>query len=169
MRLFSPPSTACSHFFEKFLFYRGIGNFPLPFEASFSDINEIEMTNTGTDPIASVFLVIGDGTPESVRFSYLSSLEGGETSQFTLTGTSGSFDELLAAVTQSLVETGLYQKEAESMVATWKDSWFLEPGTRLFYVVPERDHGGTVAVDDLTATGRDRANSGRSPGDDVTD
>lgn len=125
------------HFFEKFLFYRGIGNFSLPFEATFSSNDEIQMTNTGTDPIASVFLVIGDGTPESVRFSYLSSLEGGETSQFTLTGTSGSFDELLAAVTQSLVETGLYQKEAESMVATWKDSWFLEPGTRLFYVVPE--------------------------------
>ncbi len=132
------PFYGVSHFFEKFLFYRGIGNFPLPFEASFNGINEIEMTNTGTDPIASVFLVIGDGTPESVRFSYLSSLQSSETSQFTLTGTSGSLDELLAAVTQSLVETGLYQKEAESMVATWKDSWFLEPGTRLFYVVPER-------------------------------
>ncbi|HSL71336.1 MAG TPA: hypothetical protein VK864_13900 [Longimicrobiales bacterium] len=34
-----------------------------------------------------------------------------------------------------LVKTGLFQKEAEAMIATWGDSWF-EEGTRVFYIVP---------------------------------
>jgi len=33
------------------------------------------------------------------------------------------------------VEAGLYAKEAEAMVETWRDSWF-EEGTRVFYLVP---------------------------------
>jgi hypothetical protein len=35
----------------------------------------------------------------------------------------------------NLVEFGLYRKEAEPMVETWRDSWF-EEGIRLFYIVP---------------------------------
>lgn len=34
-----------------------------------------------------------------------------------------------------LVASGLYQKEAQAMVATWRDSWF-EEGVRVFYLVP---------------------------------
>src|SRR5205085_1139126 len=34
-----------------------------------------------------------------------------------------------------LVADGLYEKEAQAMVDTWRDSWF-EEGSRLIYVVP---------------------------------
>ena len=33
---------------------------------------------------------------------------------------------------------GLYEKEAWSMVNTWRQSWFGEEGTRLFYILPQR-------------------------------
>ena len=36
-----------------------------------------------------------------------------------------------------LVAQGLFPKEAEAMVETWKDSWF-EEGMRLIYIVPSR-------------------------------
>lgn len=38
-----------------------------------------------------------------------------------------------------LVAAGLYRREADAMVETWRDSWF-EVGSRIFYLVP----GATV-------------------------
>ena len=34
-----------------------------------------------------------------------------------------------------LVSAGLFPKEAEAMIETWRDSWF-EEGTRIIYLVP---------------------------------
>jgi hypothetical protein len=34
-----------------------------------------------------------------------------------------------------LVGQGLYAREAQAMIDTWRDSWF-EEGTRIFYIVP---------------------------------
>jgi hypothetical protein len=35
----------------------------------------------------------------------------------------------------ALIRNGLYLREAQAMVETWRDSWF-EEGTRLIYIVP---------------------------------
>ena len=40
------------------------------------------------------------------------------------------------ALVRSLVEEGLYEKEARAMVNTWQDSWFQEDGLRVLYLVP---------------------------------
>src|SRR5262249_19587527 len=37
-----------------------------------------------------------------------------------------------------LTQGGLYDREAQAMLDTWKDSWF-EEGARLLYVVPRED------------------------------
>jgi hypothetical protein len=46
----------------------------------------------------------------------------------------------VAALRQSmkaeLVAAGLFDDEAEAMLAAWNDSYFRKPGTRLFYMVP---------------------------------
>ena len=39
---------------------------------------------------------------------------------------------------RTLVDQGLYPREAAAMIQTWRDSWF-EEGTRLFYIVPKAD------------------------------
>ena len=39
---------------------------------------------------------------------------------------------------RSMVDEGLYEKEARAMVATWKGSWLDEPGTRVLYLLPRR-------------------------------
>ena len=36
---------------------------------------------------------------------------------------------------QVLVSSGLYEKEADAMIKTWRDSWF-EEGMRIFYILP---------------------------------
>jgi hypothetical protein len=45
------------------------------------------------------------------------------------------FPALRAQLVQMLTTAGLYRKEADAMVDTWRDSWF-EEGTRVFYMVP---------------------------------
>src|SRR6185295_14500982 len=48
----------------------------------------------------------------------------------------GDLRALFADLENILVERGLYRKEAQAMIETWRDSWF-EEGTRLFYIVPQ--------------------------------
>jgi hypothetical protein len=43
----------------------------------------------------------------------------------------------LAELERILIARGLYPKEAQAMLNTWRDSWFKE-GTRLFYIVPAK-------------------------------
>lgn len=45
-------------------------------------------------------------------------------------------EELAAAMSGSLVEAGLSADEAKAMVATWRDVWFAETGTRVLALMP---------------------------------
>jgi hypothetical protein len=47
----------------------------------------------------------------------------------------GSLDGLKQELADALVSQGLYRKEADAMIETWRDSWF-EEGMRVFYLVP---------------------------------
>jgi hypothetical protein len=49
----------------------------------------------------------------------------------------GSLEELRSALANSLIDSGLYRKEALAMLETWQNSWF-EEGMRVFYIVPHR-------------------------------
>src|SRR6202034_2654646 len=44
---------------------------------------------------------------------------------------------LIEELKRILVAQGLYPKEAQAMVETWRDSWF-EEGSRIIYIVPSR-------------------------------
>lgn len=41
------------------------------------------------------------------------------------------------SVKQALVASGLFEDEADAMIATWGDSYFGAPGMRLLYIVPK--------------------------------
>ncbi len=47
--------------------------------------------------------------------------------------------DLGALLVKNLTASGLYEKEARAMVATWDDAWFREEGSRLLYLVPRED------------------------------
>ena len=48
-----------------------------------------------------------------------------------------TFQHLRYDLENILVEQGLFLKEAQAMVETWRDSWF-EEGARLIYILPSR-------------------------------
>jgi len=117
--------------FEKFLFYRGVASFPAVLSAALADDGSVRLTNRGARPIPHVLLFENRGGAMSYRLG--GALEGSQT----LARASKTTDVagLRAELISMLTKTGLFQKEAEAMVATWGDSWF-EEGARIFYVVP---------------------------------
>lgn len=130
------PYTPAGDFFEKYLFYRGVGNFALPLTAVAHGAGRIEVSNSGTDSIRSLFLVTKRDNQLFVR-THAELVANGRVTMAE-GDTPKSMHDLGQLVVAALVAEGLYQKEAEAMVATWSDSWFAEEGTRLFYMLPAR-------------------------------
>jgi hypothetical protein len=117
---------------EKFLFYRGVGNLDLPLTVRLEG-ERLALNNVGRDPLATCIVFESrDG-----RMGYrVANPRDGE-----LTVERPALDQTREGIERELVtlltSEGLYEKEAQAMVATWRDSWF-EDGLRVFYVVPRR-------------------------------
>jgi hypothetical protein len=118
---------------EKFLFYRGLGNFTLPVTLTAEGGDQFAL-HAGNDVIHSAFLIRVEG--DRVRFSRYANATGVYPMQ--LSAETRSIADLSDAVARALVEEGLYEREARAMVKTWEDSWFREAGTgtRLLYTIP---------------------------------
>lgn len=120
--------------YEKFLFYRGLGSFTLPLELRALGEGRFRVSNSGSEAVRSLFLVHVD--QGRIHFTYSPVLGGGGSLMLRQASASSTKEQLGEAVVAALLETGLYEKEARSMVKTWQSSWFGEEGTRLFYVLP---------------------------------
>jgi hypothetical protein len=118
---------------EKFLFYRGVGNFKLPVRVEAKGSGHFTLTYSGKTPLHYAFLVqINDG---KVRFAQYDRVAG--TVNMTLPSQTSSLDDLSRQMELALVSDGLFEKEAMAMVKTWRSSWFGEEGTRVLYSVPQ--------------------------------
>jgi len=121
-------------FVEKFLFYRGVGNFELPLKLTALEDGQFTLENLGPLPIRSLFLV----TMDDHRLQYAKYDGIGPKERLDMTQSSGTAkrEDLEADLVSALTASGLYEKEALAMVKTWRSSWFDEQGTRLFYLLP---------------------------------
>jgi hypothetical protein len=117
---------------EKFLFYRGIGFFDLPLLVKLKD-DQVIVRSGEQDEIAQVILFENREGRSGWRIH--GALKGEATiARPTL---DKPVESLLREFEKTLVEQGLYEKEAAAMVKTWRDAWF-EEGLRVFYIVPRR-------------------------------
>ena len=124
---------------ERFLFYRGVGNFETPLRVRVADKDALILENTESEPLTDLFVLrveMGAGTFERVE-----SLSSGQPRVFPVNKPPGLGPlprvsrELGKEMQRSLVKHGLYAREAEAMVATWRDSWFEEDGVRVLYLL----------------------------------
>lgn len=118
---------------EKFLFYRGLADFDVPLSARADTTGSVTVSNLGSLPLPLVVLFENRGG--RIGFDVRQDLQA--TTSIARPSLGGSFDSLRVRLEQALVRTGLYEKEAKAMIATWKDSWF-EEGTRVFYLFPSQ-------------------------------
>jgi hypothetical protein len=126
---------------EKFLFYRGVGNFRAPLTVTQSgDGESITLQNTGGEDLRHLFIHrvhqgqgkflhvkrLGPGASETVKLQAGKNLSPLPTLRA----------DISRHLQQALVKEGLYEREASAMVKTWDDSWFAEQGLRVLYTLP---------------------------------
>jgi hypothetical protein len=134
VQLYDPATLMTSR--EKFLFYRGVGNFDLPLRLRSLGHDHFTLTHSGKTPIHYAFLVqIEPGG--AMRFARYDRIAGSV--DMTLPSQASTLDALSDDMTRALISDGLFDKEARAMVKSWKSSWFGEPGTRVLYSLPQGD------------------------------
>jgi hypothetical protein len=117
---------------EKFLFYRGFGNFDLPLSVRLKD-DRVVVRSAWPDEVAQVILFENREGRSGWRIH--GPLNGEAAIARPELGQ--PVEPLLREFEKTLVGQGLYEKEAAAMVKTWRDSWF-EEGLRVFYILPRR-------------------------------
>ena len=116
---------------EKFLFYRGVGQFQAPVSATVQTDGKTTVWTRGA-PIGDVVMF------ENRRGATAYEVHHVTGDRVTLERPSPEEASTPHRdLVRILVAQGLYKKEAEAMVDTWSDSWF-EEGARLLYVVPRQ-------------------------------
>lgn len=145
-----PTETAPSHYYtarqtdadpirvgakpEKFLFYRGVGQFQPPLSAVARSDGGADVKNRRGQPLGNVILFENHGGAMTFTSAHLTSASA-MLPRPSLEDASGT---PVAELKRALMSDGLYTREAQAMVDTWKDSWF-EEGARLFYILPRAD------------------------------
>lgn len=117
---------------EKFLFYRGIGQFQPSIRGTATD-QDLRVWTAGT---AGPTVLAVDRAGDAVGVQAISPT----TTPATLPrpARTGTVADAQAAVRAELVGAGLTPAEADAMLATWTEDWF-GPGLRLVYVVPRAE------------------------------
>jgi hypothetical protein len=117
---------------EKFLFYRGVGSFDLPLSAKLND-RQIELKNATKSPISS--LVVFESRDGKIGYSAVDNFTGATT--VARPALDKNIEVVIRDLKRTLIAAGLYEKEADAMIKTWRNSWF-EDGLRVFYVLPRQ-------------------------------
>jgi hypothetical protein len=126
---------------ERFLFYRGLGQAPLPVRFT-SAAGGTLAVDTGTPHGAShLFIVRVEGGRGA--FTYRPALRPGEalTGVIPALADARPLAEFTGAIAEDvrarLVESGLHDREARAMVNTWRTSYFQTEGVRALFVLPQ--------------------------------
>jgi len=129
--------------FEKFLFYRGTGDFKTPLVVTTSDDGIVSVENTGPSPLAHLVLLhLQAGKAEwaqldrlaphaRLRWRRLNSVPASERPSLAQFQT-----QIGDAMAGALAGEGLFPAESRAMVKTWSNAWFTEEGVRVLYILP---------------------------------
>jgi hypothetical protein len=125
---------------DRFLFYRGLGEAPLPLSMTSEDGGTLSCAGS-SQALRHLFVLRVENGRGAYR--YLPELAPRQT----LTGVvpampdARPLSEFTRRISDDLAarlgEAGLYPKEARAMVNTWRQSYFQTPGTRVLFILPQ--------------------------------
>src|SRR5436190_13650942 len=144
VRVKSPEPIGAAVEQEKFLFYRGVANFKTPLQIAFTSGNETNLflKNTGSNELKHLFVLAvqhGQG-----KFVHEESVPPGQQVYTELNRgqdllpLSELVSRISARMSEALEQEGLYRREADAMMKTWRESWFEEDGLRVLYMLPRK-------------------------------
>jgi hypothetical protein len=136
-------SGSLSNEIEKFLFYRGVGSFATPLQASMPDESTVRLANTDSNRLSDFFVLSvhqGKGV-----FTHLTGLQSPKSINVSLLikgrhelALKALAEKMSSEMTAALRKQGLFPREAQAMVNTWQSSWFQEEGTRVLYILSRK-------------------------------
>jgi len=126
--------------YEKFLFYRGVGNFALPLALKLAG-DRVAIKNVSDENVSKAILFENRSGQIGFRILDLTRTE----TTFERPALSGNLADLRQEIKGMLMAEGLYEKEADAMLNTWRDAWF-EEGLRVFYVVPRQNTDAILPI-----------------------
>jgi hypothetical protein len=135
---------------EKFLFYRGVGNFPSPLNVTVNAQGTITVSNLHGESLKHLFAVAINGDRASVV--PLGDLQAGQSRNTQLDDPGNNkpahvaVKKLRQQMSDALVAEGLYRAEADAMVETWRDAWFEDHGVRILYILPRAWTDATLPI-----------------------
>ena len=128
---------------EKYLFYRGLGNLQLPVTFTATD-STLKAASRSAEPVAHwlVYELSQTGearwiVPPAVPAAGADGKGAEVPVEFASTAFRGDWKRpLFESAAKMLTDAGLLRREADAMLQTWWESYFLRPGLRVFWVVP---------------------------------
>jgi hypothetical protein len=125
---------------ERFIFYRGLGEAPLPVHARL-DGGRVTASTSLTEGLRHLFILRvenGRGVyAYAPALTIASNVDQAVPSMDAALPIDEFVEQVSADVARRLVESGLYEKEARAMVNTWASSYFKTDGVRLLFVMPQ--------------------------------
>ncbi len=129
--------------FERFLFYRGLGQtrLPLRIEESGQGTLTLDPEVGLNDGIRDIFVLRVEGG--RAAYTYRPALRPGETSSGVIPSMERAMPlpeftrKIADDLTARLAGSGLFAKEARAMVNTWQSSYFQTEGIRVLFVLPQ--------------------------------
>jgi hypothetical protein len=118
---------------EKFLFYRGLGTFQPPISAALAANGTLAVKASANEPLGDLIWFENRGG----KMTWLAWPIGDRDATLAPPILADGSTPPTIELEQMLIAQGLYPREAEAMVRTWRDSWF-EEGARLFYIAPRQ-------------------------------
>ena len=120
---------------EKFIFYRGVASFDVPIQTKVMPNGDVEIWNMlpeGDMPTAILF----ESRNGKMGFRVANAISRSVMLKPPVLDADTA--AIRATLRRELEKAGLFPKEAQAMVDTWRDSWF-EEGARVFYLMPQRE------------------------------
>ncbi len=133
--------------YEDFLFYRGIGNFPLPVVFSVDAEETLHVENKSNEAVPFAFAF--ENIEGKFRYSVINSVEPGKTATVKETEWTTPVNqqvEVFQQMRKGLMAQGLSLEESNGMIKTWWQSYFGQPGLRVFWVVPQGELEKTLPL-----------------------
>lgn len=135
---------------EKFIFYRGIGDFSSPLEVSSDEFDVLHLSNRSASPISMAIVLNSNGVRGNFKTISNIGIKSGKNQLIPDLLKGYAFDDYVSRVktiiAAELVRNGLFEAEAQSMVNTWEKSYFKIPGMRVLYIVPDESTNSILPI-----------------------
>lgn len=127
---------------ENFLFYRGLGNFRTAVDLSFLADGSLRVGNRGSEDIP--FLMVYErsmkpGSEGSASIWWKGGMKAGQEKVLNRPVGRPSYpsaDSAMQELKSRMVEAGLNPQEAQSLLNTWYNGYFIEGGLKAFWILP---------------------------------